>query len=485
MAEDGRAFAEALLEHADAALVAVDEHLEVRWMSPAAFALFGTRYGPLPDLVSVDDAPAVAAFLASVTPGGVSAARLACSVPVPGSSPRTLELIVRDLREVEAIEMVIVAVADVTRWAEREAALQTATQQDDLTGVGNRRAVEGALNQAVRSAPTSEPGPALLTVDIDHFKQINDMFGHAAGDMALQLVAAHLASVVGTRGTVARTGGDEFAVLADRVTAAEAGALGEAIAQSMLAPLDMFSDTSLSVSLGVALLVGTPSARSAMLQADKALYRAKQLGRGRSVIYGPELDDWSQTRKQDLERLAAKVQDLEAQNEALAEAVTVDARTSLPNGAPFDADHAALHARFSRDGEPYALALIDIDNFHAYNTRYRYLAGHEALARVARKIANTVRRADRSYRYGGEEFTVLLPGVCLEEAAALAERIRSEIEAMAIEHLDGPAGVVTVSIGVVSASPAYATPEEAVEAANMLLQQAKDSGRNCVIGPVT
>ncbi|HET6965097.1 MAG TPA: GGDEF domain-containing protein, partial [Acidimicrobiales bacterium] len=173
---------------------------------------------------------------------------------------------------------------------------------------------------------------------------------------------------------------------------------------------------------------------------------------------------------------------LSREKEALLQAVSVDHRTGLANTAAFDADHAQLHSRFERSGDPYCLLLIDVDNFHAFNHRYHYLAGNRVLKRIAAALADTIRSSDRVYRWGGEEFAVLLSGTRLDAAAVAAERARAAIEQLGIEHAGNPPGVVTVTVGV--AEPAVGeSGADLFEHVSALLVEGKDRGRNRIVLP--
>jgi diguanylate cyclase (GGDEF)-like protein len=290
-----------------------------------------------------------------------------------------------------------------------------------------------------------------------------------------------MATIVGPDGSVGRFGGDEFLVLFDRTSEHDAHELSELILGVVAEPIYLPSGPiNVSASAGLAMLGGV-GVEAALHNADTAMYRAKQLGRNRVVRHSDEPDDWALTRKKDLEMLTEQVEVLKIENQALAEAAIIDTRTGLPNSEAFDNDHAHLHDQLIRSADRYAVILADIDHFHAYNGRYHYLAGHAALAAVATAIAGAVRRSDRAYRYGGEEFTVLLPDTTLAEAEAVAERIRSEVEKLGIEHLDSPGNVVTVSVGVTQADPGHPDPASVIEDVNRLLLKAKQDGRNRVL----
>jgi diguanylate cyclase (GGDEF)-like protein len=214
-----------------------------------------------------------------------------------------------------------------------------------------------------------------------------------------------------------------------------------------------------------------------------AMYRAKAAGRDRIEFYSPELRDWALARKTSVESLAVRVQQLQDENRALAEAVTTDFRTGLANTAAFESDHARLFALFAPSQQAYAVLLADIDHFHDYNSAYGYRRGNEALRRVATTLASALRQGDRAYRYGGEEFDALLPRTRLDGALVVAERVQAEVEALGLEHPTNPGGVVTVTIGVNEAGKSHAKPEDVFDSVNALLLHGKDSGRNRVVSP--
>jgi diguanylate cyclase (GGDEF)-like protein len=138
------------------------------------------------------------------------------------------------------------------------------------------------------------------------------------------------------------------------------------------------------------------------------------------------------------------------------------------------------HAK--RSHKAFSLLFIDIDRFKEYNDTYGHQAGDAALAAVAHCIGDTIRRpADSAARYGGEEFVVLLPDTPVSAAAVIAERIRSAISELAIEHVGSEFGRVTASIGAVSWTPDQDNDVRTViRAADQALYSAKAAGRNKV-----
>jgi len=158
---------------------------------------------------------------------------------------------------------------------------------DALTEVGNRRAFEKTMEQVWGSLERHE-ALALLVVDIDHFKSVNDMHGHAVGDRVLQGVARAIQHAVRKADEVFRFGGEEFVIIAPGVDRAAAVAIGERVREHVSRAVEEDARVKVTVSVGVA--VGTRDAletpRELFLAADRALYEAKTTGRNCVVARG-------------------------------------------------------------------------------------------------------------------------------------------------------------------------------------------------------
>lgn len=155
-----------------------------------------------------------------------------------------------------------------------------------------------------------------------------------------------------------------------------------------------------------------------------------------------------------------------------------DPLMKIGNRRAMEVDLNYTAAEAERHERSYALALFDIDFFKRYNDRYGHQAGDDALRKVAEQIKHSIRESDRTYRYGGEEILVLMPNTNEDQAAICAERVRSAIEAVQMEHLDSENGVLTVSGGfAVHAADHW---ENMIKRADAALYQAKNSGRNQV-----
>ncbi len=194
-------------------------------------------------------------------------------------------------------EEVIYAVArDVTDRKMLEQKLELLSRSDPLTGVFNRRRFDETLETQLAHARRYRKHGALLIVDLDHFKQVNDEFGHAAGDEALRAVARLLAANLrqtdtlgrDAAGLVARLGGDEFALLLPETDAAGAEAVAGRLVEALAAePLDIGGKpVQLGISVGAATFGDTdfPTVEELLAAADRAMYVVKAAGGGGASI---------------------------------------------------------------------------------------------------------------------------------------------------------------------------------------------------------
>ncbi|MBW3625836.1 MAG: sensor domain-containing diguanylate cyclase [Armatimonadetes bacterium] len=164
------------------------------------------------------------------------------------------------------------------------------------------------------------------------------------------------------------------------------------------------------------------------------------------------------------------------------EQVRRDPLTGLGNRLRLHEDLEVMKARLERYGHAYSIVLFDIDHFKAYNDRYGHRRGDETLAAVARTLQEHGRKGDTIYRYGGEEFMVILPEQTQEDAAIVANRIRRAVEALDLPHLlNPPTGTVTISAGISAVGrDERKTVEDLIEEADDALCVAKEAGRNRV-----
>jgi diguanylate cyclase (GGDEF)-like protein len=171
---------------------------------------------------------------------------------------------------------------------------------------------------------------------------------------------------------------------------------------------------------------------------------------------------------------------LRNERDASFDAARVDALTQSANRLQLREDLDALQSRASRYGHHYCAALVDLDLFKGYNDTYGHLPGDAALRLVADAMGAALRKGDTLYRYGGEEFLIILPEQPIHEAVGVLTRVRESVEALAIPYLLSKAGVLTISVGIAELGWAGGTCDDWLRRADAALYRAKHLGRNRV-----
>lgn len=187
---------------------------------------------------------------------------------------------------------VLASVTDITELRESEAHVRWLACHDALTGLSNRTALFSRLDAAIARAAGGGAKAALFYLDLDGFKRVNDTYGHLAGDELLVQFGTRLRNLVGSSDTVARIGGDEFALLVEDGGSLDVEGLAEKILVLANMPFDVPANTAfIGTSVGVVPIDGDSVAAGEMARkADSALYEAKR-ARNRHVIYTDELDN--------------------------------------------------------------------------------------------------------------------------------------------------------------------------------------------------
>jgi len=194
-------------------------------------------------------------------------------------------------------QFAIAIVEDIRERKEAEQALAYQAMHDALTDLPNRTLLHDRLEQAISSARRNTTSMALLLMDLDRFKDVNDTFGHHYGDLLLQEVGLRLRCVLRESDTVARLGGDEFAVLLPAADEPEAMAVADKLLQSLARPYVLDSQSfDIGASVGIALYPDHgEDANALMRRADVAMYAAKRAAAGYTV-YTPEQDQHTPAR---------------------------------------------------------------------------------------------------------------------------------------------------------------------------------------------
>ncbi|HEY4410029.1 MAG TPA: diguanylate cyclase, partial [Acidimicrobiia bacterium] len=179
------------------------------------------------------------------------------------------------------------SVASVVAWRLNE----EQAFKDSLTHLPNRRLFRDRVGHALARAQRRPATSAVLFVDLDKFKDVNDSLGHSAGDQLLTTVADRLRAVVRPGDTVARLGGDEFAVLVEDIAGEDdAVAMSERLLAALAAPFVLRGkEVSAGASIGIALSIPGDSVDELLRNADVAMYTAKGAGRGRAALFAPDM----------------------------------------------------------------------------------------------------------------------------------------------------------------------------------------------------
>lgn len=187
-----------------------------------------------------------------------------------------------------------------TRSAEKDALLDYVSHYDHVTGLPNRVLFMTRLSHQLKQAKREHKQIALIMLDLDRFKDVNDSYGHAVGDELLAALASRLSDQLGQMDTLARMGGDEFAVLIEDLPSAKsAEVLAQRIAKNISQPLQLTqgAEVRVGVTMGISVFPDHGQSADSLLQnADAALYRAKADGKGGFAFYNDELTELARQR---------------------------------------------------------------------------------------------------------------------------------------------------------------------------------------------
>jgi diguanylate cyclase (GGDEF)-like protein len=190
----------------------------------------------------------------------------------------------------------VASVRDISRRKEAESRLAHIAAHDPLTGLPNRTRLHERLTLEISRTARTRAGFAVLCLDLDRFKRVNDEFGHEAGDTVLRVVAGRLQSMVRAEDTVARLGGDEFVMI--QTTAVDVPASAMRLADRLIAAVSQpipFNGTPLNVGLSVGIAIAPipgADADGLLRAADEALYEAKEAGRNKYRMFGHRPAVW-------------------------------------------------------------------------------------------------------------------------------------------------------------------------------------------------
>jgi diguanylate cyclase (GGDEF)-like protein/PAS domain S-box-containing protein len=292
----------ALVEHSSDVICILDTAGTVRYASPAYLTVYGEQPSarlnrPLIDRLHPEDAAKLQRILEQLVVSPHETRTVDCRVIRPDGSRRHVELTATSHLLDPAVAGIVTNSRDVTERVETAARLAYEALHDALTGLANRTLLLDRLSQALGRSKRTGTRCALLFIDLDHFKNVNDSLGHDSGDKLLVAVARQLERVLRPGDTLARIGGDEFVILAEQIAdtpTAEgiAERAGQVVAEPVLVDGRMISA---ACSIGITLSNGARP-DELLQQADTALYRAKARGRSRWELYDQAMRVGAQRR---------------------------------------------------------------------------------------------------------------------------------------------------------------------------------------------
>jgi diguanylate cyclase (GGDEF)-like protein len=357
---------------------------------------------------------------------------------------------------------------------------------DPLTRVLSRQRLDQSLCRATLDASSNQP-ISLILGDLDHFKSINDQFGHQVGDEILCLVAAALRQHCDRSASVGRIGGEEFAVVCHR-DAGAAMMLADELCQKVKG-CQTDEGVSATISFGIATTKRPMDGHKLMQCADQALYSAKAIGRDCCVSYG-DMEASCRTAGHDVD-----VVGLENQARVLADRVasfiTMRSRkliSTVRKEADIDGLTQCFNRRYldrrlgdefdSRNDRPLTVAFLDLDHFGQVNKQFGWPTGDKLLVEVCDTLRSHMRTTDWIGRYGGEEFCVVMPNTTQAEAKAILSRVRKAVEMTEFTSTTNEPVRMTLSIGAATAITADTSHVDLLDRASVQALNAKRSGRN-------
>jgi diguanylate cyclase (GGDEF)-like protein/PAS domain S-box-containing protein len=287
-----------LVQNASELMTVVEGNRHIRYQSPSVTPVLG--YDPdrlcgtdILDLVHPDDRPGAMAHLADLAerPAGMTAV-LECRLRHHDGTWRHVEMVGNNLSGDPNVGGIVLTTRDVSERRALEDQLRHQAFHDSLTGLANRALFANRVEHAlIRSHRHAQP-MAVLFIDLDDFKTVNDTLGHVEGDEMLAAVADRLRGCLREGDTAARLGGDEFGVLLEELaTPGDARAVGEKILEAMRPPFLLQGvEMALGASIGISVAEGGAAGADVLLRdADVAMYMAKSEGKGRCVTFEPEM----------------------------------------------------------------------------------------------------------------------------------------------------------------------------------------------------
>ncbi len=287
-----------LIRNASDVIMIVDAQGRIEYASPAVQRTFGLWQDDLVGRRLVEiwreaDGDRISAFIAEVTAThGTSIGPV--EIPVGTKTRRfILECVGSNLLDDPAVKGLALNLRDVTERKALEDQLRQLAFHDPLTLLANRSLFRNRVEHALALSRRTQERLAVLMIDLDNFKNVNDSLGHDVGDRLLQTAAQRLVKCTRAADTVARLGGDEFAVLLEGVTTVEqAERIAASVTEAFRVPIPIDgNDMLVTASVGVAFSESGDDTENVLRNADIAMYNAKATGKGRHVVFHAHMQE--------------------------------------------------------------------------------------------------------------------------------------------------------------------------------------------------
>jgi diguanylate cyclase (GGDEF)-like protein/PAS domain S-box-containing protein len=283
---------EALVQHSSDVITIVDPDTVIRYASPTVLQIFGHQPQELEgkrlaELVHPDDVPRTLSFFMSVLPPGAVTPPAEWRMRHHDGGWRDVEVIGTNLLDQPTVRGIVLNTRDISERKALQAELTHQAFHDTLTGLANRALFLDRVTHALVLARRHSRTIAVIFLDLDNFKTVNDSLGHAQGDMLLIHTSERMQTAVRTADTIARFGGDEFAILIEDASDNDAAmTVVDRVLELMRHPFHLDGkEVFASASIGIAVADPNHTAGDLLRNADMAMYIAKQSGKGQYRRY--------------------------------------------------------------------------------------------------------------------------------------------------------------------------------------------------------
>jgi len=288
-----------LVQNSSDVIGVVDENGSFTYASPAVYQLLGLRPDEIQgrnvlELLPSDQVRRIQKLRQDLSHGDVGSRTVEVSLAHTSGQWRTVEVTLTDRRFDESVRGLVLNIRDISDRKQLEEDLRHQILHDDLTGLGSRVQFTDNLTEALRKQGKGPGKVAVLFIDIDDFKNVNDSLGHAAGDQVLVEISSRLLGRLRLQDKAARFGGDEFAVLlTDVYTESDITTIADRVVEELSRPVRLMgSEIRIGVSVGIAVDDdGSQTHEDILRAADVAMYEAKGLGKGRWAMYESGMAD--------------------------------------------------------------------------------------------------------------------------------------------------------------------------------------------------